>query len=236
MAAHKSRTNVKIILAGTTLFLLVAASLLGFSSVMSAAAASLSIDDTNSTTAAEDNGSTAATISDDVSLTTTTTTMSTIQLAVEPFAIGQYAILSENMISQTETQLSFEGNTTIISPNTTETIMARDTGEVIFSLLPAHDSGIIRGQFHMTTEDGSESATADFTEFVRFESPTAIGIAYFSTNSTGGMLAPLNNMIAVFLDEEQPNQNATVRFFEWKSEDGGAPIGSGNNSTPIATS
>lgn len=234
MAAHKSRTNVKIILAGTTLFLLVAASLLGFSSVMSAAAASLSIDDTNSTTAAEDNGSTAATISDDVSLTTTT--MSTIQLAVEPFAIGQYAILSENMISQTETQLSFEGNTTIISPNTTETIMARDTGEVIFSLLPAHDSGVIRGQFHMTTEDGSESATADFTEFVRFESPTAIGIAYFSTNSTGGMLAPLNNMIAVFLDEEQPNQNATVRFFEWKSEDGGAPIGSGNNSTPIATS
>lgn len=235
MAAHKSRTNVKIILAGTTLFLLVAASLLGFSSVMSAAAASLSIDDTNSTTAAEDNGSTAATISDDVSLNTTTTT-STIQLAVEPFAIGQYAILSENMISQTETQLSFEGNTTIISPNTTETIMARDTGEVIFSLLPAHGSGIIRGQFHMTTEDGSESATADFTEFARFESPTAIGIAYFSTNSTGGMLAPLNNMISVFLDEEQPNQNAIVRFFEWKSEDGGAPIGSGNNSTPIATS
>lgn len=235
MAAHKSRTNVKIILAGTTLFLLVAASLLGFSSVMSAAAASLSIDDTNSRTAAEDNGSTAATISDDVSLNTTTTT-STIQLAVDPFAIGQYAILSENMISQTETQLSFEGNTTIISPNTTETIMARDTGEVIFSLLPAHGSGIIRGEFHMTTEDGSESATADFTEFVRFESPTAIGIAYFSTNSTGGMLAPLNNMIAVFLDEEQPNQNAIVRFFEWKSEDGGAPIGSGNNSTPIATS
>jgi hypothetical protein len=235
MAAHKSRTNVKIILAGTTLFLLVAASLLGFSSVMSAAAASLSIDDTNSTTTAEDNGSTAATISDDVSLNTTTTT-STIQLAVEPFAIGQYAILSENMISQTETQLSFEGNTTIISPNTTETIMARDTGEVIFSLLPAHGSGIIRGEFHMTTENGSESATADFTEFVRFESPTAIGIAYFSTNSTGGMLAPLNNMIAVFLDEEQPNQNAIVRFFEWKSEDGGAPIGSGNNSTPIATS
>jgi hypothetical protein len=123
---------------------------------MSAAAASLSIDDTNSTTAAEDNGSTAATISDDVSLNTTTTTTSTIQLAVEPFAIGQYAILSENMISQTETQLSFEGNTTIISPNTTETIMARDTGEVIFSLLPAHGSGIIRGEFHMTTEDGSE--------------------------------------------------------------------------------
>ena len=185
MAAHKSRTNVKIILAGMTLFQLVAASLLGFSSVMSAAAASLSIDDTNNTTAAEDNGSTAATISDDVSLNTTTTT-STIQLAVEPFAIGQYAILSENMISQTETQLSFEGNTTIISPNTTETIMTRDMGEAIFSLLPAHGSGIIRGQFHMTTEDGSESATADFTEFVRFESPTAISIASLEQTQLAG--------------------------------------------------
>jgi hypothetical protein len=190
---------------------------------MSAAAASLSIDDTNSTTAAEDNGSTAATISDDVSLNTTTTT-STIQLAVEPFAIGQYAILSENMISQTETQLSFEGNTTIISPHTTETetMMARDTGEVIFSLLPAHGSGIIRGQFHMTTEDGSESATADFTEFVRFESPTAIGIAYFSTNSTGGMLASLNNMIAVLLHEEQPNGSVIVSFFEYTVKSSGA--------------
>jgi hypothetical protein len=101
---------------------------------------------------------------------------------------------------------------------------------VIFSLFPGHGSGTIRGQIHMTTEDGSESATGNFIEFTKFESPTAIGIVYFSTNSTG-MLAPLNNMIAVFLDEEQPNEDAIVRFFEWESGDGGVPIDSGNNST-----
>jgi hypothetical protein len=31
------------------------------------------------------------------------------------------------------------------------------------------------------------------------------------------MLAPLNNKIAVFLDEVQSNEYSIVRFFEWKS-------------------
>jgi hypothetical protein len=211
--------NTKISLAGMTSFLLVAAALLGFGFVMPTVAAS-PIGDTTATTTptTEDNGG-ATTMSDNASLNATT-----IELAEEPLAVGQYTIVSENAISETETQLSFEGSTTIRLPNATETITTRDTGEAIFSLLPGHGSGTVRGQIHMTTEDGSESVTADFTEFVRFESPTAIGIAYFSTNSTDGMLAPLNNIIGVFLDEEQPNGDALVRFFEWKSGDGGAPI------------
>ncbi|MDQ3883066.1 MAG: hypothetical protein M3243_03330 [Thermoproteota archaeon] len=57
--------------------------------------------------------------------------------------------------------------------------------------------------------------TVDFIEFIRFDESTGIGIAYFSTNSTG-ILSPLNNMIAVFLDEVQPNEDSIVRFFEWK--------------------
>jgi hypothetical protein len=71
----------------------------------------------------------------------------------------------------------------------------------------------------MITQDGSENATGDFTEFMRTDESTGIGIAYFfSTNSTaGGMLAPLNNNIAVFLDEVQSNEYSIVRFFEWKS-------------------
>ena len=68
----------------------------------------------------------------------------------------------------------------------------------------------------MTTEDGTESVTVELNEFIKFDSPTGIGIAYFSTNSTAGMLAPLNNMIAVFLDEIQPNEDSVIRFFEWK--------------------
>jgi hypothetical protein len=215
--------NVKISLAGMTSFLLVAASLLGFSSVMPTAAASLSIDDAT-TTAPEDNGGTTTTLSDNTSLnaTTSSATTSTVELTEEPFAVGHYRTVSENITD--EIQFSFEGNTTITLPNATETITTRDTGEGTFSFLPGGGGGSPSGQIHMTTEDGSESATADFIEFIKFESSsTGIGIAYFSTNSTG-MLAPLNNMIAVFLDEVQPNEDSILRFFEWKS-DGGAPTG-----------
>ena len=225
----------KISLAGMILFLLVTASLLGFSSVMSTAAASTSIDETDTTTTAEDNGGTTAstTLSDNTSLNATTTTSTTIELAEEPFGVGHYRTVSENMITETQVQFSFEGNTAITLPNSTETIMTRDIGEGTFSILPGGGGGSLRGHIHMTTEDGSEAATADFTEFSNFESPTGIGIAYFSTNSTEGMLAPLNNMIAVFLDEEQPNEDIIVRFFEWKSDGGGGgvPIGIDNGAT-----
>ena len=73
--------------------------------------------------------------------------------------------------------------------------------------------------------------TVDFIEFIRFDESTGIGIAYFSTNSTG-ILSPLNNMIAVFLDEVQPNEDSIERFLNGKNDgSGGAPIGSSNNST-----
>lgn len=65
----------------------------------------------------------------------------------------------------------------------------------------------------MTTEDGSESATADLTEYFLGEAPTAISIVYSGTNSTA-MMAHLNNMIAVSLDEEQPNGYVVARLFE----------------------
>ncbi|HKH85628.1 MAG TPA: hypothetical protein VKA40_03690 [Nitrososphaera sp.] len=223
--------NTKINLAGMTAFLLVIASLLGFSSVMSTAAASLSIDETstNTTTATEDNGDT-STATDNMSLYANATTIPTVELAEEPFAVGHYREVS-NMTDETQEQFSFEENTTITLPGTTQTITTRDTGQGTFSLLPGGGSGTVHGQIHMTTEDGSESATAEFNEFVKFDSLTGIGIAYFSTNSTG-ILAPLNNMIAVFLDEVQLNEDSIVRFYEWKSDgSGGAPIGSVNNST-----
>jgi hypothetical protein len=67
----------------------------------------------------------------------------------------------------------------------------------------------------MTTEDGTESVTVDYTEYFQNEGSTAISIAYFSTNSTG-MLAPLNNKITVSLDEErQLNGDIIVTLLEW---------------------
>jgi hypothetical protein len=218
--------NVKVSLIGTTIFLLLAASLSGFNSIMpTMAAASLLVDDT--TTGGGGTSATTTTLSDNMSSNANTTTP-TIDLADEPFGVGYYRTISDNMTSETQVQFTFEGNTTITPPNATQTITTKDTGEGTFSFLPGEAAGSPRGQIHMTTEDGSESATVNFTEFIKFESSTGIGIAYFSTNSTG-MLAPLNNMIAVFIDEVQPNEDSIISFFEWKS--GGAPIDNGNATT-----
>jgi hypothetical protein len=66
---------------------------------------------------------------------------------------------------------------------------------------------------------------------MKSEVTTGIGVAYFSTSSTEN-LALLNNMIAIYLDEIQPNEDSIVRFFEWKSGGGtGAPIGAGTISS-----
>ncbi|HKI10085.1 MAG TPA: hypothetical protein VKA09_16970, partial [Nitrososphaeraceae archaeon] len=67
--------------------------------------------------------------------------------------------------------------------------------------------------------------------FMKSDESTGVGVAYFSTSSTGGMMAPLNNKIAVFLDEVQSNEDSIVRFFEWKSGDGGALRGIDNGAS-----
>jgi hypothetical protein len=223
--------NAKMSLAGMTSFLLVAASLLGFSSVMHIAAASLSTDEATNTTT--------TTLSDNTSLNATTTT-STIDLADEPFAMGHYRSVPTN-ISEAQVQFTFEGNTTITVPKPTETIATRDTGQGNVTFLPGGAANVIRAQNQMTTEDGSESVTGDFTEFMKSDESTGIGTAYFSTSSTEN-LAPLNNAIAVFLDEIQPNKDSVVRFFQWKSgggasigNDTGTTIGGGSDATTMTT-
>lgn len=230
--------NVKVSLTSMTSYLLIAASsLLGFSSVMSTeeTVASSPIDGDNTTTVSGATTPTDTMSNNNTSLNTTTSSTpitSNVELEEEPFAVGRYSPVSVNMINETQQlQIVFEGGTTITLPNSTETITTRDTGEGLITSLPG--GGVIRGQIQMSTEEGSESATVDLTEYFLDESPTAINLAYFSTNSTG-MLAPLNNMIAVSLDEEQPNGDVVVRLFEWKvgGGGGGAPnLGNNNDNT-----
>lgn len=230
--------NVKVSLTSMTSYLLIAASLLlGFSSVMSTeeAASSSPIDADNTTTVGGATTPTDTMSNNNTSLNTTTSSTpitSNVELEEEPFAVGRYSPVSVNMINETQQlQIVFEGSTTITLPNSTETITTRDTGEGLITSLPG--GGVIRGQIQMSTEEGSESARVDLTEYFIDESPTAINLAYFSTNSTG-MLAPLNNMIAVSLDEEQPNGDVVVRLFEWKvgGGGGGAPnLGNNNDNT-----
>lgn len=150
---------------------------------------------------------------------TTTTTAAPINLEFEdePFAESRLREVSENVISETQqVEVVFEGSTTMNLPNTTETITTRDIGEGILTFIPG--GGVFHGQLQMTTEDGSESAIALYTEHFNEESPIAISLVQFITNSTG-VLAPLNNMIAITLDQEQPDGSIIIRYFEWEESD-----------------
>jgi hypothetical protein len=142
-------------------------------------------------------------------------------LGEKPFEIGQHRVVS--LINETEQQkLTFEGSTMItLPPGSAEPITTRDEGEGILTFLPG-GGGILREEIHMnaTHRDGSETATADITEYFVDESPTSISLVYFSTNSTG-LLAALNNMVAVSLDEQQANGDVVSRGFEWKHGNSG---------------
>jgi hypothetical protein len=175
--------------------------------------AAASIIDDNLTAAS--GATTAITMPNDDAALNVITTTTNVELGEKPFAVGRYIPAIENVINETQqVQIALEGSTTITLPNSTETITTRDTGEGVITSLPG--GGIIRAQIQMSAEeDESESVTVDLTQYHLDEIPTtAISLAYFSTNSTG-MMAPLNNMIAVSLDEEQPNGDVISRFFEW---------------------
>ncbi len=149
--------------------------------------------------------------------TTTAAAPTNLEFEDEPFAESRITPVSENVINETQqVELVFEGSTTMTLPNTTETITTRDIGEGILTFIPG--GGVFHGQLQLTTEDGSESAVAIFTEHFNEQSTTAISLVQFITNSTG-VLAPLNNMIAITLDQEQPDGSIIVRYFEWEESD-----------------
>ena len=78
--------------------------------------------------------------------------------------------------------------------------------------------GTFAGKEILTTEDGSKSTTVTFYEIVRFgeQQGRGISIAVFETNSTG-MLAPLDGMILVGVDELPADRNSVVTLWEWQS-------------------
>jgi hypothetical protein len=137
-----------------------------------------------------------------------------ITLAEKPFLVEHGRTVAANPINQTHMQISLVGNGTITLPNSTETVTTKDTGSAIARLTPT--GNIVNGQIHVSTEDGSESATVFFTEIGK--NGKGVGVAYFSTNSTG-KLAFLNNMVAVIEDEIQPNGDTLITAWEWRGQE-----------------
>jgi len=157
--------------------------------------------------------------------TTTTTTASPleeagmIELSPEPVYQEEQIVTGETAINQTHVELAVSGNGTITLPNTTETISTTSTGSLIVSL-----DGTASGKEVITTEDGSESATATIYAITRFgmEEGRGIIIALVNTDSTTGRLAPLDGMIlAGQIEIPLQEETALVTLWEWQS---GIPV------------
>ncbi len=146
---------------------------------------------------------------------TNTTLSSGLELSPQPIYQEHVRDVSETLINQTHAQLVVEGNGTLTLPNSTETIRTTSTGGGIVSIFST-----FAGKEILTTEDGSENATAISYEIARSNKEQGIGkgiaIAVIHTNSTG-RLAPLDGMILVGLEEFQPDGRALLTYWEWQS-------------------
>ena len=149
--------------------------------------------------------------------TTTTTPASQPELSQQPVLQEQVRLESQTAVNNTHFGVVVSGNGTLTLPNSTEPIRVTSTKTGIVSLM----EGAFSGKEVLTTEDGSESATSTLYEITRFNTQSGegrgIAIATFHTNSTTGVLAPLNGMILTGIDELYPDQTGRQTLWEWRS-------------------
>ncbi len=120
----------------------------------------------------------ATTIITQVSATTSAigpTSSPGIELSPQPVYQEHSRLESQTEINQTHLKITFSGNGTLNLPNSTETIRTTSIGSGISSLI----DGTFAGQVILTTEDGSENATATVYEIGQFhpQDLTGRGIA-----------------------------------------------------------
>jgi hypothetical protein len=150
--------------------------------------------------------------------TATPASSSGLELSPQPVYIERSRTVSENLINETHMETTFTTNGTLNLPDgTEETINTTGTGTTLLSIV---DSTAI-GRSVITTEDGSESATAKFFGIARFNmeeegSGRGIVIAVVHTNSTG-RLAPLDVMILAGQGELAPDGTSLLTLWEWQN-------------------
>jgi hypothetical protein len=160
--------------------------------------------------------------------TTTTSPEAGIELSPQPVYQEQIRDIGVIPINQTHLQITYSGNGTLNLPNGTETIRTTSGTSGIGSLIDSD----FAGKEDLTTEDGSESATARVYNLVRFSMQEGTGrgivIAVFHTNSTG-MIAALEGMILAGIIELYPDGTGLVTLWEWQS---GIPLPTTTTTTP----
>src|SRR5687767_3443354 len=121
--------------------------------------------------------------------TTPPASQSGIELSSQPVYQTQEKLVSQSPINQTQAEFVVSANGTLTLPNATETIRTTSTKSGIVSMM----DGTFAGKEILTSEDGSENATATIYEIILFNmetgNGTGVAIALFHTNSTE-LLAP----------------------------------------------
>ena len=150
---------------------------------------------------------------------TTTTPTSGLELSAQPVWVEHAKIMGVTPINETHSSVTFSGNGTLTLPNTTQTINTTSNGSALVSF--ATESG--QGKMTIRTQDGEETATVTFYEIDRHPETTTgeskgVVIAVINTNATSGMLATLNGMILVGINESQTTTGeGLLTLWEWKS-------------------
>ncbi|MFL6482877.1 MAG: hypothetical protein ACJ70R_08120 [Nitrososphaera sp.] len=180
-------------------------------------------DNNNSIIVITSNTTTPAAATPTTNNTTTTSLPSEIELSSQPVYQEQEKLESQIPINQTHLQVIVSGNRMLTLPNGTETLRTTSTKTGIVSMV----KGAFTGKEILTTEDGSESATATVYQLVRFNLENGVGRAYIHTDSTG-RLAPLEGMILIGIDELYPDGSGMLTLWEWLS---GIPLPSTTTTT-----
>ena len=148
--------------------------------------------------------------------TTLLSSQSGIELSSQPVYQTQEKLVSQSPINQTHAEFVVSANGTLNLPNGTETIRTTSTKSGIVSMM----DGTFAGKEILTTEDGSENATATIYEIIRFNmeagNGTGIAIALFHTNSTE-LLAPLDGMILTGRGELYTDETGLHSLWKWQS-------------------
>src|SRR5215208_627371 len=147
----------------------------------------------------------------------TTTSSPGIELSSQPVYQDQLRVVSQNPINETHMSITFSGNGTLTLPNTTQTINTTSNGSALISFMTLS----VQGMETIRTQDG-ETATATLYEIDRQPATTGeskgVVIAVVNTNATSGVLAPLNGMILVGMDDIQTTTSESrLTLWEWKS-------------------
>jgi hypothetical protein len=148
--------------------------------------------------------------------TTPPASQSGIELSSQPVYQTQEKLVSQSPINQTHAEFVVSANGTLTLPNATETITTTSTKSGIVSMM----DGTFAGKEILTTEDGSENATATIYEIIRFNmeagNGTGVAIALFYTNSTE-LLAPLDGMILTGRGELYTDETGLHSLWKWQS-------------------